>query len=50
MIIIMANRRFEHVSDDFFLPWELVYILERKATVHFQRLEKEENEYLPLLG
>ena len=41
----------------FFLLWELVYILERKATVHFQRREKmighqthlKENEKLPLL-
>ena len=41
----------------FFLLWELVYILERKATVHFQRREKmighqthlKENEDLPLL-
>ena len=41
----------------FFLLWELVYILERKATVHFQRREKmighqthlKENEDWPLL-
>ena len=41
----------------FFLLWELVYILERKATVHFPRREKmighqthlKENEDLPLL-